>query len=125
MVISHPAEKLAILRDSVMNLSRHLDSHAFLLLYETKDVSLGFLNIGRQPSNLDPALTAALPWNIDRNSKFRLKILLRIPPPSNQGAMLVCWDLDYFCSLTVSLSNDLLYRCDNVVNNILLAFDLN
>lgn len=124
MLISHLAEELAIFRDGVVDSLGNLDGLPLLFLHKTEDMSLGLLNVRRQADDLNAALATALPWDIDRDAQLRLELLLGFASASNQGAVLVRRNVDKLRCLAVALGNDLLYRCDDIVDNILLSFNL-
>jgi hypothetical protein len=124
VLISHLAEELAILRDGVVDSLGNLDGLSLLLLYKTEDMSFGLLNVRRQTDDLNAALATALPWDIDRDAQLRLELLLGFASASNERAVLVRRNVDKLRGLAITLGDDLLYRCDDIVDNVLLSFNL-
>ena len=124
VIISELAEELAIICNSVVDLSRHLDSLACLVLDEIKNVSLGLFDIGRLTGDLHTCLATTLTWDINGNLELRLQILLGLSTSSDQRAMFVSWDFDRLDCLAVSFRNDFLHSCNDLLYNVLIAFDL-
>jgi hypothetical protein len=124
VIISELAEELSVVCDGVMNLSWHLNGLTLLVLDEIKNVSLGLLHVDGLASNLDTSLSTSLAWDINRDLELRLEILLRLSTSANQRAVLVSWYFNRLDCLAISFHNDILHRGDDLVYNILVAFNL-
>lgn len=123
-VVAKLAEELATAGDCVVQVARHLNRLALLLLDKGKNVLLGRIHIRGLTRDLDIRLAIALLGDVNGYLELVLHLSLDISAAANQCPVLLDGDVDHIRHLAFALGDNLLDLGEDLLDNLGATFNL-